>query len=136
MSTTDPGFWQGIIEVASGRGQLRLILQPLIAMIVGIRVGITDAKLHRDPFIERLALSDRKSRRTLAKQAARSVLLPFCLAVVFDGILQYLMLGYVRPMAALIMGVLLIWIPFALARSITNRIWRLRHPPQPQVRAT
>jgi hypothetical protein len=128
MSTEDPGFWQGIVEVASGRGQLRLILQPLVAMVVGIRVGITDAKLHHEPFLKRLTFT-KGNRAALAKEAARTVLVPFCLAVVFDGILQYLSLGYVRPMAALVMGVMLIWIPFSLARSITNRIYRLRRPP-------
>jgi hypothetical protein len=133
MSTT--GFWEGIAEVASGRGQLRLILQPLIAMIVGIRIGITDAKLRHEPFLKRLTFTT-KNRAALAKEAARTVLVPFCVAVVVDGILQYLSLGHVRPMAALVMGVLLIWVPFSLARSITNRIYRLRHAHDAQVRTT
>ena len=131
MSTTDPGFWQGILDVASGRGQLRLILQPMIAMIVGIRLGITDAKLGHDPFLMRLAITGR-NRAALAKDAARTVLVPFCISIVLDGILQYLTLGYVRPLAALVVGAVLIWIPFSIARSFTNRIYRHRHP----VRAT
>ena len=129
MLMADVGFWEGIVEVASGRGQLRLILQPLIATIVGLKLGITDAKLGRDPFLLRLARAGRKDRRALAREAARKVLVPFALAIVIDGVLQYLMLGYIRPVAALVMGVLLIWIPFSLARSIANRIYRRTHPP-------
>jgi hypothetical protein len=126
MSTIDSGFLQDIINVASGRGQLRLILQPTIAMLVGIRLGITDAKLGHDPFLKRLTLSS--NRAALAKEAARSVVVPFCIAIVLDGILQYLTLGYVRPLAALVVGAVLIWIPFSIARSFTNRIYRHGHP--------
>jgi hypothetical protein len=135
MSTTDPGFWAGILEVASGRGQLRLVLQPLVAMIVGIRLGITDAKLGHGPFLMRLAVTPTK-RRALLKEAAIKLVVPFCVAIVVDWILQYLTRGYVRPMAALVMGITLIWVPFSIARSLGNRVYRLRHPRHHQVRAT
>jgi hypothetical protein len=127
MATTDPGFWQGIMETATGRGQLRLIIQPTIAIIVGLRMGISDAKLGKDPFLMRLALTS-SDRSGVLKEAAGKLLVPFCLAIVFDGILQYLTLGYVRPLAALIMGALLIFVPFTVSRSFTNRIYRRRQP--------
>jgi hypothetical protein len=128
MSTNDVGFWEGILEVATGRGQLRLILQPLVATVVGLRLGITDVKLGKDPFLLRLAFKT-KNRRALLKEAAQKLVLPFALAILIDGVLQYLTLGYVRPFAALFMGIVLIWIPYALARSIGNRLYRrLRYP--------
>ncbi len=128
MSIHAVGFWEGILEVAEGRGQLRLVLQPLIAAFVGLRLGITDVKLGKDPFLRRLAL-ETKNRRALLKEAARTLVIPFALAIVIDGVLQYLMLGRVRPLAALVMGILLIWIPFSIARSLANRIYRrLRYP--------
>jgi hypothetical protein len=68
------------------------------------------------------------NRLVLVKDAFRKVLVPFGIAIVFDGILQYLTLGYLRPLAALVMGALLIWIPFSLARSIANRIYTHQHP--------
>ena len=123
----DVGFWEGIVDVASGRGQLRLVLQPTIAILVGIRLGITDAKLGAEPFIKRLTFAG-KDRAELAKEAALTVIVPFCIAIVLDGILQYLTLGYVRPLAALVVGAILIWIPFSIARSFTNRIYRHGHP--------
>jgi len=124
---SDIGFWEGIVDVASGRGQLRLILQPTIAILVGIKMGIADAKLGNDPFIKRLTRAG-KDRAALAKEAALEVIVPFCIAIVLDGILQYLMLGRVRPFAALVMGAILIWIPFSISRSFTNRIYRHGHP--------
>jgi len=118
----DIGFWQGIREVASGRGQLRLILQPLMAIVLGIRLGISDAKTGADPFIWRLVTAP--NRRVLLREAVMDVIIPFCLAVVIDGVLQYLMLGHLRPLAAVVVGAILIWFPFSVARSFTNRIYR------------
>lgn len=124
----DIGFWEGIRDVATGRGQLRLILQPLIAGIIGARLGIADAKEGREPFVVRLIHAERYDRRTLAKGALMSVVIPFCVAIVLDGVLQYLTFGYVRPLAAVVMGILLIALPFAIARGAINRVYRRRHP--------
>jgi hypothetical protein len=127
MPTTEPGFWQGIFDVTSGRGQLRLILQPLVATIVGLRLGITDAKLGKDPFLMRLAFTG-TNRGELVTDALRTLVFPFSVAIVLDCVLQYLMFNHVRPLAALIVGTVLIWIPFSISRSFTNRIYRRRHP--------
>jgi hypothetical protein len=124
---TDVGFWEGIVDVASGRGQLRLIVQPAIAILVGIKMGITDAKLGHDPFLKRLTFAG-KDRAALAKAAALKVIVPFSIAIVLDGVLQYLTLGRVRLLAALVMGAVLIWIPFSVSRSFTNRVYRHGHP--------
>jgi len=119
----DLGFWEGIVDVASGRGQLRLFVQPLIAIILGARLGIADAKEGKDPFLLRLFVTS-KRRAQLAKQAMLDVIIPFSIAIVLDGILQYIALGYVRPVAAIVMGMVLIWLPFSLSRAIANRVYR------------
>ena len=126
MFGDDRGFWEGIVDVASGRGQFRLILQPLIAIGFGIKLGMADAKSGKDPFLWRLAAKS-KDRMKLVKQALKSVIMPFTIAVVVDGILQYLSYGYVRPLAALVMGALLVFIPFVISRSLTNRVCRRTH---------
>lgn len=121
-------IWQDIAETLSGRGQLRLILQPTMAIIIGLRMGIRDAKAGEVPFIMRLATVKRAERRALAKAAFREILVPFCIAIVLDGVLQYLAHGYVRPLAAVIVGLMLIFVPFAISRALTNRIYRHAHP--------
>ena len=53
------------------------------------------------------------------------------LAFVLDVVLQKLTLGRVRPLVAIIVAAILVWIPFLLVRGITNRIfrrWRRSHP--------
>jgi hypothetical protein len=117
------GFWQGILDVASGRGQLRLILQPVVAIIFGARLGISDAKERNEPFFLRLFLAGR-DRTRIAKQAASDVIVPFSVAVVLDGILQYLTFGYVRPLAAIVVGAILIEVPYSISRALANRVYR------------
>ena len=126
MFGDDLGFWEGIVDVASGRGQFRLILQPLIAVIVGVKFGMADAKSGKDPFLWRLAVTS-KDRMKLVKQALKSVIIPFTIAIVVDGILQYLLLGYVRPLAAVVMGAVLVFVPFVISRSLSNRVYRRTH---------
>ena len=123
----DVGFWQGIMEVAHGKGQFRLFLQPAMAIFLGVKLGIGDAKHGKDPFLMRLFVTG-QHRWQLAKESVRQALIPFCIAIVLDCILQYLTRGSIRPLAALVVGAVLIWIPFMLSRAITNRIYmRTRH---------
>jgi len=117
------GFWEDLVDVTTGRGQFRLVLQPLFALALGIRFGIGDAKSSKEPFLLRLFVKS-KHRARLAKEAVKNIVVPFMIAIVLDGILQYLAHGYVRPLAAVVIGVVLIFVPFAISRSLTNRIYR------------
>lgn len=123
MFEHDVGFWEGIVDVARGRGQLRLLVQPLMAIILGVRLGIADAREGKAPFLLRLFVTERQRAR-LARQAASDVVVPFTVAIVIDGLLQYYALGYVRPLAAIAVGAILIWLPFSISRGLTNRIYR------------
>jgi hypothetical protein len=121
------GFWQGVVhELASGTGQFRLLLLPAVALILGIRAGITDAHEGYQPFGRRL-LEHNEPRAQLLEDAAKRALNPLALAFMLDVVLQRLTLGYVRPLAALVVAATLVWIPFAVIRGITNRLWRRSH---------
>jgi hypothetical protein len=54
------------------------------------------------------------------------VLKPVILGIVLDGIAQYLIFKQIRPVAAILVGGLVIGVPYALARGVTNRIASLR----------
>jgi len=123
-----PGFWDSIVRDVTGRGmfggafQLRLILQPLAAVILGVRLGIRDAKRGELPFFMALVHCETGRGAMLAK-AARDALLPLIVAFVIDSILQRLINGHVRPLVAVIVGGLLVFLPFLIVRALTNRIW-------------
>jgi hypothetical protein len=51
---TDMGFWDGIWHELATAGRFRLILQPTLAIILGIRLGLADARAGHPPFLARL----------------------------------------------------------------------------------
>lgn len=111
------GFFEGITRVL-GHGQVRLILQPLLAIVAGIRLGIADAREDQAPFVIRLF----RNRSHVLRRAFSDIIVPFAIAIVIDSILQYTTLGYVRPLAAVLVALLLVWLPFSTARGVTNRL--------------
>jgi hypothetical protein len=116
---------QVVDSLTSGRAEFRCILQPLVAMILGARLGVADAREGRRPFLFRVIKS--KHRGDLLKHSLSDVVLPFAIAIAIDAIVQHYVLGYVRPLAAVVVGLLLVWLPYALARALANRVVRRRH---------
>jgi hypothetical protein len=116
----------------SGRGilggsfQIRLFLQPLLAMLLGLRFGIRDAKQGRAPILKDVADS-KGGRGGLLAHAARDAIVPLVVALVLDSILQHMINGRIRPLAALIVGGLLVFLPFLIVRALANRAWAHRH---------
>jgi hypothetical protein len=122
----DVGLWDSIVRDLAVNGHFRAVLQPAVAIILGIRLGLTDEG-HAPALVCRLAHSARWKR---AGQRLHDVLFPLGVALLVDGILQYLTLGRMRPVAALIVGALLAWLPFAATRELTSRLWA-RRPGEP-----
>jgi hypothetical protein len=123
---TDLGFFEGIVrDLTSGRGQLRLLIQPLVAIFLGARLGVADAKEGQPPFLLRLSRAGH-ARGELFKASLSDVVMPLCVGIVIDAILQYYTLGVVRLLHAAIVGLSLVWLPYSVSRALTNRIVRRR----------
>jgi hypothetical protein len=128
----NPGFWDSISRDLTGHGifggrvQIRLFLQPLAAIILGVRFGIKDAKRGDAPFFQAL-LQQRGERGHLLGKAVRDAILPLIVAFVIDSILQHMINGRIRPLASVVVGGLLVFLPFVIVRAITNRIWTHGH---------
>jgi di/tricarboxylate transporter len=121
------GVWDGMVrELTSGQGQFRLLLLPAVALVLGVRVGIADARQGYPPFARRLREGN-EPREQLLKDAVKRALNPLALAFVLDVILQRLTLGYVRPLVAIVVAAVLVWIPFVIVRGVVNRFWRRSH---------
>jgi uncharacterized protein YacL len=114
------GFFETIARDLAGKGRVRLILQPTMAILLGIRVGLADARAGKPPFILRM-LTLRNERFKLFKESIRAAIIPLCIALLLDSILQFITLRFVRPLAAVVVGVILVWIPFVVARALSNR---------------
>ena len=95
-------------------------------MLLGLRFGIRDAKQGRTPIVKELA--ETKGRRgSLLAHAARDAIVPLIVALVLDCVLQHMINGRIRPLAAVIVGGLLVFLPFMIVRALSNRLWAHRH---------
>jgi hypothetical protein len=126
------GLLDTVTHDLCGKGQFRLILQPLAALLLGVRLGIADANADTPPFLHRLATHPHQ-RWTIFKESLADAVFPLMVALVMDGLLQHITFGRIRPLSALLVGALLVWLPFVCARALTNRIWRrIRPGPHPR----
>ena len=103
-----------------GPGRMRFVLQPLVAIILGIRDGRSDAAAGRPPYVVAVLFAD-EGRREEVVSALRALTTPLLVAVVLDAVLQYVIFSSIRLWQALAVGTTLIALPYVLARGITNR---------------
>lgn len=118
-----------ITEALHGPLQFRFFVQPLVAILLGMRDGKRDHDVGERPFVMGVleAGGDRKAQ---LRAALHQIAVPLLVAIVVDGIVQIAMLGSLRLLSALGVGTLLIAIPYAAFRGLTNRALRERprHP--------
>lgn len=116
-------FLEDLPKRLTGPGRLRFILQPLIAILLGIRGGRADAKVGRPPFVIGV-LFDAQHRRELLRSGLEAVRNLVAMGIILDAISQLLIYRQVHPGAALVVGPVLIGLPYALARAVTTRLVR------------
>ena len=123
-------FFQDILARLSGPGRLRFIVQPTVAILLGVRSGIKDAREGFPPFLWALAFHE-KHRRKLFGSAFASIQDLVAVAIILEVISQFLIFREIHPGAALLLGPMLIAFPYALSRAVANRIARRRSSPKP-----
>ncbi len=114
-------FFGDMLARLHGPGRLRFILQPTVAILLGIRDGRRDALAGATPFLWGL-IFHKELRPQLLKQMLTSVRNIVAIAILLDLISQYLIFHLVRPGAALVLGPVLIALPYSCARALSNRI--------------
>ena len=123
-------FFHDILARLSGPGRLRFILQPTVAIILGARGGVKDACAGLPPFLWSLVLHTER-RRELLRSALTATRNLVAIAVLLDLISQFLIFREIRPGAALVVGPVLIGVPYAVSRALSNRIWHWRNHHKP-----
>lgn len=133
LNTSFAAFLAGLTERLSGPGTLRLVLQPLVAILLGMRDGRRDARAGRPPYLWAIFFH-KGERRESAKHGALAIAKPFVVAIVVDAVLSYVTMGAIYPGETLTVGCLLVALPYAVARAATNHLLpgRLRQPPAPR----
>jgi hypothetical protein len=117
-------FFEGLPERLMGPGRFRFVLQPLIAIVLGWRSGLGDARAGQPAYLIGL-ISGGVDRRELLRSGLAAVRDLVAIAIVLDAVSQLLIYHQVHPGAALIVGPVLISVPYAVARALANRVARL-----------
>jgi hypothetical protein len=118
-------FTDDMIARFHGPGRMRFILQPTVAIIIGARDGVKDARAGNPPFLWNLVFRS-SDRPGLVRGALASVRDLVAVAILLDVVAQLLIFRMVHPVAALLLGPVLIAVPYASSRALTNRLKRRR----------
>ena len=110
-----------------GPGGLRFVVQPVIAIALGIRDGRRDAAAGRVPYVFGVLFVP-TARREELMTGLRTLAKPLAVAIALDALLQYVIVRSVRFWHALLAGTILIAIPYSVARGLTNRYVGQRQP--------
>ena len=110
-----------LIERPDAPMRFRFILQPVMAAIVAIRDGLKDVRAGRKPYF-RMALGVTRLREGL-NATARIILL----GIVMDAMYQIMVLGRFYPGEAVIIALLLAFVPYLLIRGPAARLARRLH---------
>jgi hypothetical protein len=108
----------------TGPGRLRFVLQPLVAILLGWRSGRADVRAGRPAYLYGLVTGsvDRKASLRSGFAVVRDLV---AVGIVLDAVAQLLIYRQVHPGAAVVIGPVLICLPYALSRALSYRIMRL-----------
>ncbi len=115
-------FWVDLIARVHGPGRLRFLFQPVTAIALGIGSGIRDARFGRSPFLTSLLLRGAEERKKTWRSALAATRDLVALAILLDLVSQYVLFPDIHPAASLILGPVLIAVPYALARVAADRL--------------
>lgn len=115
--------WTNLVGRVDGPLSFRLILQPVVAIFFAIRDGRRDAREGRVPYFWAI-FTEPARRGALLREGWKAVTKVFVLAAIMDLIYQYLVLGWLYPVAALFVALSLAFVPYLLLRGPVNRIAR------------
>jgi hypothetical protein len=105
-------------------------LQPLLAIVFGVRSGLADAKSGQSPYIFALLFHGHK-RKELLRSGITAIGHLLTMGILLDAVAQLLIYKQIHPGAALVIGPALVCVPYALARGLTMRLARRVQPHGP-----
>lgn len=107
----------------SGPGRFRFLLQPVLAILLGLRGGMADFRAGHPPYVFGLLFA--AGRRTaLLRSGASAISTLLAMGIIMDVVFQLVLYRAAHPGAALVVGPILISVPYALSRALTTRLAR------------
>jgi hypothetical protein len=115
-------FIPEMIGRIDGPMSLRLILQPVMALLFAFRDGRRDAAVGRAPYFWAI-FSDPEHRRFLLADGWKGFGKVFVIASILDLVYQYIAIGGFRPVQAFATGCILALIPYVVFRGPFSRLF-------------
>ncbi|MDH4230466.1 MAG: hypothetical protein OEW04_00370 [Nitrospirota bacterium] len=114
-------IFENLVERVSGPMKFRLILQPLMAAIFAVRSGLQDAREGRPPYFWSV-FTNPDHRRELLQDGWKAVGKVFVIAIILDAVYQYMELRWFYPGEAILVAIILAFVPYLLIRGPVNRL--------------
>ena len=118
-------FFNNLHFRVGGPMTFRLVLQPLMAGLIGFRAGRRDARDGRAPFLTQFRRGP-MSRSELFREALKDILKVIIVAIAIDLIYQIIVIRWFYPLEALMVAVAVAILPYGIVRGLTNRLSRKR----------
>lgn len=123
-------IWRDLFDRPGGPMSFRFLLQPVMATIAAAHDGFVDARAHRTPYLKSLIHEPDKRGVRLSEglvATARIVLL----GLAMDAVYQWRVLGTFYPAEAVIIAIVLAFLPYLILRGVISRVvrwWMRTHP--------
>jgi hypothetical protein len=110
----------------SGPMWFRFLLQPMMAIFIAIRAGLSDARQNKPAFLEEF-IRNPTERKQLIHSAWKRLARLLIFAFVIDCIYQFLVLKTFYLLQALIVVIFLGVVPYVLIRGPLRRLLRRKY---------
>jgi len=118
-------LWHNLAARPGGPMRFRFILQPSVATIAAISDGLKDARTGRSPYLWTV-LRNPQERAGRLREGLNATARIILLGLSMDMIYQILVLKTFYPNEALIIALLLAFVPYLVIRGLVVRAWRGR----------
>jgi hypothetical protein len=113
--------WGDILNRPGGPMTLRFVLQPVMATIAALRDGMKDARTGRSPYLWTM-LTNRTERGGRFREGLIATSRTILIGLVMDTIYQAIVLKTFYPGEAVIIAILLAFVPYLFLRGTIARI--------------
>lgn len=120
MANVVGSAWEMLAGRTTGPLTLRLIIQPTMAALLGIRAGLEDAKSGRTPYLWTL-LKEHSLRKDLLLEGWKDVRKVALMAFLIDAVYQVIVFHWIYVLQAVGVAILLAIVPYMVVRALTTR---------------
>jgi hypothetical protein len=117
-------FWENLMSRPAGPMHLRFIFQPIVASVLAIRSGLSDAREGRSGFLVELIMHH-GNRRALMSEAWSDIGKLFIMACLLDLIFQVIALRWFYPLETFVVAIILSFVPYVIVRTFTRSIAKM-----------